>query len=133
VTTRALPDSGRYTQDNFQVMLEFVNGTIGNITYTANGDKSFPKEFLEVFGGGVAARLDDYRTLTLRSGATRINRTARLRQDKGHRGEWQAIAEYLKGNGTIPILFDEIVVSTRATLAAYRSLITGEPVIIEEN
>jgi predicted dehydrogenase/threonine dehydrogenase-like Zn-dependent dehydrogenase len=128
VTTRALPDSNRYAQDNFQVTLEFENGSLGNITYVANGDKAFSKEFVEVFGGGLAARMDDYRTLALSSGATRVNRSARLRQDKGHRGEWQAIVDHLTGKATAPIAFEDIVTSTRATLAAHRSLLSGEPV-----
>ena len=134
VTTRALPDSGRYSQDNLLVTLEFDDGSIGTLTYVANGDKGFGKEFLEVFGGGLSARLDDYRALLIRDGAKTVQQTARLRQDKGHKAEWAALAAHITGNATAaPISFDEIVHSTRLTLAARRSLQTGEPVIIEED
>jgi predicted dehydrogenase/threonine dehydrogenase-like Zn-dependent dehydrogenase len=122
ITTRALPDSGRYRQDNLLITLEFTNGTLGTITYVANGDKGFGKECLEVSGGGLSARLDDYRSLRIRHGSVRVERTARLRQDKGHRSEWQALINYLGGREPVPMTFDEIVLSTRATLAAQRSL-----------
>lgn len=131
VTTRALPDANRYAQDNFQVTIEFADGSLGTVVYTANGDKGFPKEYLEVFGGGLAARMDDYRSLSIRQGTTRVDRTARLRQDKGHRAEWQEIAAHLTGKAPAPISFADLVLSTRATLAAYRSLLSGEPEFVE--
>ena len=133
VTTRGLPDSGRYSQDNLHVTVEFAGGSIGTVTYVANGDKGFGKEFIEVFGGGLSASLDDYRTLFIRHGGKSSRQTARLRQDKGHRAEWQAFAAHITTGGRAPIAFDEIVHSTKLTLAARRSLQTGEPVIIEEN
>jgi predicted dehydrogenase/threonine dehydrogenase-like Zn-dependent dehydrogenase len=134
VTTRALPNSGRYSQDNLLVTVEFADGSIGTVTYVANGDKGFGKEFLEVFGGGLSARLDDYRTLLIRDGAKTVQQTARLRQDKGHKAEWRAFAAHITGKAAAtPISFDEIVHSTQLTLAARRSLQTGEPVIIKED
>ena len=133
VTTVALPDSGRYRQDNFQVTMEFENGSVGTVTYAANSDKGFPKEMLEVFGGGLGARIDDYRTLSLRQGSKRVDRASRLRQHKGHLEEWQSIAAYLTGKAPAPIAFEQIVMSTRATLAAARSMKAGEPVLLDQN
>ena len=132
VTTRALPDNGRYARDNLLITLEFANGSLGTITYVANGDKGFGKECLEVFGGGLSARLDDYRTLRIRQGGKATDRVARLRQDKGHQAEWQALINCLTQRGPLPIAFDDIVRSTRTTLAAQRSLANGEPVLIDE-
>lgn len=132
VTTRALPDSGRYSRDNLLITLEFANGSLGTVTYVANGDKGFGKESLEVFGGGLAARLDDYRTLLIRHGASTLKRTSRLRQNKGHRDEWQAIVAYLTGKAPPPVALEELVHSTRATLAAQHSLERSEPVILNQ-
>lgn len=130
VTTRALPDSGRYSQDNLSIMLEFTNGSIGIVTYLANGDVGLGKESLEVFGGGLSARLDNYRTLQIRSAGAKVDRVARLRQDKGHRAEWQALAAYLAGKGAVPISFEDIVHSTHVTLDAQHSFDMGEPVAV---
>lgn len=131
VTARALPDSGRYSQDNLHVTIEFVDGSIGTVTYVANGDKGFGKEYFEVFGGGLSASLDDYRALFILHGGKSFRQTARLRQDKGHKAEWQAFAAHITSGGVAPIAFDDIVHSTRLTFAARRSLQTGGPVIIE--
>jgi predicted dehydrogenase len=128
ITAQALPDSGIYSQDNLLITLEFTNGSLGTVSYVANGNKGLGKEFLEVFGGGLSAQMDDYRRLLIHEGRRSINRTSRLRQDKGHRGEWRAINAYLTGDGPIPISFEEIVNSTEATLAAQRSLQDGEAV-----
>jgi hypothetical protein len=101
------------------------------VTYVANGDKKFSKEVIEVFGGGLSARLEDFRTLNIRRGMNGVRRTARLRQDKGHKAEWQALVAYLTGKGPHPMPFDEVVTSTAATLGALRSLRTGESVTVE--
>ncbi len=130
VTTRSLPNSERYRDDNLLITLEFSNGSLGEITYVANGDTTCGKEYLEVFGGGLAARLDDYRVLTIHRGKQRIRRTSRLRQDKGHRAEWQALGGYLTGGGDEPMPFSEIVRTTETMFAAQRSLQTGEPVAL---
>jgi predicted dehydrogenase/threonine dehydrogenase-like Zn-dependent dehydrogenase len=128
LTTRALPDLGRYRQDNLLITMEFPNGTLGTITYVANGDKGLGKECLEVFGGGLAARLDDYRSLLIRYGGKRVKRLNRLHQDKGHRGEWESLVSYLKGSGPLPMSFEEVIAPSQLTFAAGRSLSTGEPV-----
>ena len=128
VTARALPDGGRYRADNVAVTLEFANGSIGTLIYVANGAKAFGKESIEAYGGGVSARLDDYRSLLIQQGTSAQRMHSRLRQDKGHRGEWQAIVRHLTSGGPPPIAFDELVHSTRATLAAHESLRRGEPV-----
>ncbi len=131
VLTRTLPDNGRYAQDNLVINLEFADGSIGTITYAANGDKGFGKEYLEVFGGGLAARMEDFRKLEIRHNRKRLDQTAALRQDKGHRAEWRLFVEHLIGKAEAPMSFDAIVRSTEATLAAQRSLQIGAPVDIE--
>jgi predicted dehydrogenase/threonine dehydrogenase-like Zn-dependent dehydrogenase len=122
ITARALPDGALYSRDNLLITLEFANGSIGTVNYLANGNKRSGKEFLEVFGGGVSAQLDDYRKLAIYDGKRSVKRVARLRQDKGHRNEWQAITAYLTGKGPEPMTFAEMVLSTEATLAAQLSL-----------
>jgi hypothetical protein len=79
-------------------------------------------------GGGLSAQMDDYRTLNIRRGKKIVKRTARLRQDKGHQGEWQSLIDHLTGQGPAPISFAEIVSSTEATLAAEMSLAKNDSV-----
>jgi predicted dehydrogenase len=128
VTTIAMDDAGRYAADNLIISARCENGSVIGITYVANGDRAIGKEVIEVFGGGLSARIDDYRSLTIRRGSTKVHRKARLRQDKGHRGEWVRIVAHLTGGSAPPIAFHEIVESTLATFAARKSLVERRPV-----
>jgi predicted dehydrogenase/threonine dehydrogenase-like Zn-dependent dehydrogenase len=128
VTAQALPDEGRYRQDNFVLSFEFSDGSLGMLTYLANGDKAFPKERVEVFSGGRVAVLDDFRSLELvRDGRRKLVRSL-LRQDKGHRAAWEAFATAIVHNGPPPIPYRHIFGVTRANFASLESLQRGERV-----
>jgi predicted dehydrogenase len=131
VFTRTLPGAGQYTNENVVVGLDFANGSIGLLTYVSNGDKGLGKELIEVFGGGLSASTEDYRTLHIRHGKTVVRRTARFYHDKGHRAEWQAIVAHLLHKTRAPISFDEVLITTRTTFAAEESLLTGQSIEIE--
>ena len=47
VTAQALPDNGKYHQDNLSMTFTFPDGSVGVVDYLAGGDRSFPKERLE--------------------------------------------------------------------------------------
>lgn len=125
VETQGLPDAGRYHEDNVQMTFTFADGSLGTVTYLANGDKSFPKERLEVFCGGKVGVLDDFRRLELISEGCREVLHSRLRQDKGHRAGWEAFLKAVRTGGPPPIPYDDLLGVTRATFAALRSLRSG--------
>ena len=130
VQAHALANAGRYSNDNLVAALHFADGSHGTITYLANGDKSYSKERLEVFGGGSIAILEDFRRLELVSGGRKRVIQSRLRQDKGHRGEWQAFVTALQGGTPSPIPFGEIVETMRATFALEESRSTGQSITL---
>ncbi len=111
----ALPNSGRYCDDNVAVTLEFADGSIGTITYVANGEKSFSKEHIEAFAGGSTAVLDDFRSLLLVRNGRRETFGSGGRQDKGHHNEWRAFAESILAGSPAPIPFDQLVNTTLAS------------------
>ena len=130
VAAIALPDGGRYQEDNVHLTLTFPDGSIGTIDYLANGDKAFAKERLEVFYAGRVAVLDDFRTLELvQNGKRKISRS-RLRQDKGHRAEWQAFQSAVHNNGPLPIPYNQLYGVSLAAILAVESLKSGETVSI---
>lgn len=132
VETRSLPNPGRYSNDNIVCSLRFADGSQGTISYLASGDKSYSKERVEVFGGGSVAVLDDFRRLELvRGGTKRISRSL-LRQDKGHRGEWNAFVTAIQTSAESPIRFHEIVSTMLATFALEDSRCLGQPVAVKE-
>ncbi len=123
---RLLPDGGRYRGDNLQVLVEMADGSVGTILYAANGDRSFPKERVEVFGGGMTAVLDNFRSLSLSRGGRTATTRCRLTQDKGHRGELTAFLDAVRAGGPSPIPFGELVASTRTTIDLADSLGRGD-------
>jgi len=127
VQTHDFANPGQYSGDNLLLTLRFANGSHGTITYLANGDRSYSKERVEVFGGGSVAVLEDFRYLEMvRQGRKTVSRS-RLKQDKGHQSEWQAFAHAIRTGGSAPIPFEEIVATTFATLRAAQSRASGQP------
>jgi predicted dehydrogenase/threonine dehydrogenase-like Zn-dependent dehydrogenase len=131
VQAQTLGNPGAYSMDNVVASLKFADGSLGTISYLANGDKSASKERVEVFGGGSVAILDDFRRLELfRNGRKQITR-ARWKQDKGHAAEMQAFVNATLGKVPAPIPFEQIVGSTLATIRLKNSCQTGQPLKVE--
>jgi predicted dehydrogenase/threonine dehydrogenase-like Zn-dependent dehydrogenase len=123
VTAHGLPDGGKYREDNISMTFTFPDGSVGVVDYLANGDKSFPKERVEVFCGGSVAVLEDFRRLEMvQNGHRRAMKTA---LDKGWAGEWAAFTEAIRTGGEPTIPYEQLIGVTRATFAAVESLRSG--------
>jgi predicted dehydrogenase len=130
VQAQTVGNPGQYTMDNVIASFKFANGTLGTISYLANGDKSASKERVEVFGGGAVAILEDFRRLELvRNGRKQITR-ARWAQDKGHKAEMQVFVDALRRKISPPIPFEQIIASTLTTLRLQNSCQTGQPLFV---
>ncbi len=114
----ALPDQGKYHQDNMHITLEYADGSIGSIAYLANGTKTYPKERVEVFCGGRIAVLDDFRALDLISSARKQSYRSHFRQDKGHRASWAAFVDAVQGGKAAPIPYDQLIAVSKAAILA---------------
>jgi len=113
------------SDDQCMITLRHANGSISTIAYLSGGDKAFPKERVEVFGGGQVAVIDDFRAVT--TCAAGKTTTEKLRQDKGHDEEVAAFARALDAEGEGPITWPELRAVTLASLLAVRSLREGMP------
>jgi predicted dehydrogenase/threonine dehydrogenase-like Zn-dependent dehydrogenase len=120
MSAHALPNNGKYREDNVSMTFTFPDGSLGVVDYLANGDKSMPKERLEVFCEGMVAVLDDYVSLTtVKDGKKKVESMA---QDKGWKAEMTAIASAIKNGGEPPIPYEQIIGVTKATFAAVESI-----------
>jgi predicted dehydrogenase/threonine dehydrogenase-like Zn-dependent dehydrogenase len=131
VQARRVSSLESYSNDNAVISLRFANGSEGTISYLANGDRSYSKERVEVFGGGAVAVLEDFRRLDLVRHGRKQTFRSRLRQDKGHRAELEAFAAAVRSQGESPIPFEEIVSTTLATLRAVESCSSGQPLEVD--
>ena len=128
VNAHALPDGGKYREDNLSMTFTFPDGSIGVVDYLANGDKSFPKERIEVFCGGRVAVLDDFRALEMvHDGRRTVTKKA---QDKGWYSEWVAFVHAIREGSQPPIPYEQLIGVTKATFAAMESLRGGQNVNI---
>ena len=124
VSAHALPDLGKYREDNVSMTLAFPDGSIGVVDYLANGDKSFPKERVEVFCAGAVAVLDDFKVLQMiKDGRKKEEKRA---QDKGWVNEWKAFTKSIHEGGAAPIPYEQLIGVTRAMFAAVESIRTGK-------
>ena len=120
VTGHALPDGGKYREDNVSMTFTFPDGSIGIVDYLANGDKSFPKERVEVFCGGQIAVLDDFVSLqTVKDGKKKEVKSA---QNKGWVDEWKVLAKSIREGDEPPIPYEQLIGVTKSTFAAVESL-----------
>ncbi len=129
VSAVALPDGGKYREDVVSMTFTFPDGSVGVVDYLANGDRSFPKERLEVFCGGRIAVLDDFRRLDLVHDGRR--RTLKASQDKGWKDEWVTFSKAIREGGAPPIPYEHLLGVTAATFAAVESLRSNQSVKID--
>jgi len=113
--------------DNVAITLRFADGSVGTVTYTAAGDATLGKEYLEVYGEGAVAILDDFRTLLLARNRKQ-EKVKAANQDKGFEEEMKRFVAAAKSGSAMPIPFEELTATTRATFAAVESLQRGGPV-----
>ena len=119
------PDS-----DDVQVTVRFANGTSGVISYLTGGNVRFPKETLDATGGGRSARLDNFRKATVWFGRGHDTIRPRGGQDKGQRAELARFVEACLTGAAMPIPFESLAATTRATIAVRDSLLSGKPELV---
>ncbi|MGV3774896.1 MAG: bi-domain-containing oxidoreductase [Verrucomicrobiales bacterium] len=114
------PVSGRLPfPDSFAAQIEFEDGSCGQLIYTAEGDPTFPKESLRVFGAGLVAELTNYQKLEIYSGR---KRTETSHQGKGHAEQMSAWSEFLSARGPHPFPYAQSRQSMLLTFAVLASM-----------
>ena len=101
--------------DTVSIQLAFADGSIGTVHYFANGSKKFPKERLEVFGGGRILQLDNFRRLQ-GYGWPGFKKMNLSRQDKGQKNCTAAFVEAVRSGAPAPIPFEELMEVSRVTV-----------------
>jgi predicted dehydrogenase/threonine dehydrogenase-like Zn-dependent dehydrogenase len=110
--------------DNINITLKMKNGALGIITYLANGDKSVPKERIEITGGNQFAILENFETLYLyKNDKKKVVKGKGL--DKGHKNEVREFIEAAKNQKNL-IEFENLRITSLTTFKILESLQTGE-------
>jgi predicted dehydrogenase/threonine dehydrogenase-like Zn-dependent dehydrogenase len=104
-------------KETVSISVSYADGSIGSIHYLANGNRSFPKERLEVFCEGRVLQLDNFRKLRA-FGWPGFHRMNLWRQDKGANACVAAFLKTVREGGPAPIPLAELIEVARFTLQA---------------
>jgi len=113
-------------EDSVFITLQFADGSNGVIAYLAEGDKSLPKEHIEIFGEGKTFVIEDFRTARLYADGREKKETLR-QQDKGQAKATRLACAVVAEGRPAPITLQELDATTRATFRVRDSLRTGKP------
>ncbi len=113
--------------DNVVISLRFRNGSVGQISYIACGDKLLSKERIEIFGGGQSFVIDDFRLGEHYAAGSR--RKLKL-SGKGHQEEVEAFLGAIRHGRPSPIPLESLAQTSLVTFAILDSLRTGLPQVV---
>ncbi|MFH0990987.1 MAG: bi-domain-containing oxidoreductase [bacterium] len=125
-----LPEKGGVLDDDsVLITLKFADGSIGTISYMANGDSSLPKERIEISSTGRSAIIENFQVLSLFQKGKR--RDFKLKTiDKGHRDEIFAFLQAIENGAPSPISMESLFRTTLSTFKVIESLQSGVPVTL---
>jgi len=106
--------------DVVTLTIGFDDGSLGTVHYFANGDASYTKERLEVFGQEKIAVMDDWRSLELIAGGKTNSQSSRTMR-KGFGEEAKAFLEACR-SGQAPVATQGLITTTLVTLLAVEDL-----------
>ena len=121
VAARPIPDGG----DGAVVVVDFEDGSVGTLTYSAAAPPGRPKEHIHVLAGDRAVEIHNWRSARAwGQGGTRRCRS--WAQSKGHREEVAAFVAAVRGGLPAPIPFAELCAVAAAVLGIPEALHTGQ-------
>lgn len=92
--------------DNFTATIEYADGSVCSLTYSASGHKSFPKEEMTIFCDGEIIRMSDYKSVEIFGSKNKIDKRSTV--DKGQFNLMKLTGEFITGQANeAPISFDE--------------------------
>jgi predicted dehydrogenase/threonine dehydrogenase-like Zn-dependent dehydrogenase len=123
------PPEGRLDYpDSVTAQVEFSDGSCGQLIYSAEGDMSYPKETITVFGAGIIAEITNFLRLTVyRQRRQKVTRYS----SKGHAEQMEAWRAFLLCQGEHRLPYSVTRQSMLLTFAAIESIQKGKSVEIE--
>lgn len=115
------PSSRQWARnDNFVATLKYADGSVCTLTYTALGDRSYPKERMEVFADGKVLTMDDYKSVAVHGGKHKGWSSAAMQ--KGQLEELEALSSTLLNGAAWPISLQGQLQATRVGFEIERQI-----------
>ena len=122
-------DQGIINSDNINITISFQDGSVGNIFYTASGDKAFSRERVEIYSEGKTIIIDDYKETTIYFNGKRKSYKT-INQDMGYKNELEHFIDVIKGKSKPLLTYKEIYDSTLTIFKIEESISKGEPIVL---
>lgn len=126
----ASADKSPILNDNVLISVQFTGGGIANICYVSGGSGAMSKEYVEVFGGGRSAIIDDFKSALLFDGNTGKKKVKLAAQDKGQKAMLAGFIDALK-RGRTQVPYDVLMCSSLATVLAVESMLLDRPLPVD--
>ncbi|MBL8005503.1 MAG: bi-domain-containing oxidoreductase [Candidatus Kapabacteria bacterium] len=114
--------------DNVSIIISFSDGSVGSISYLANGDSSLSKEYCEVHCENKSAIMNNFQTVDVYK--NKSNSRFKFDGSKGQKEEVFATIDAIKNGKEMPIPFEQLYLVTKTTFAIIESLSTNSPIQI---
>jgi predicted dehydrogenase len=124
VCMNAMGINPQINTDNASILLKYENGSTGVINYFSNGSKSYSKERVEIYSQERILIVDNFR-LTEGFGFKDFSKL-KTSLDKGHKNQFQKLINTIKNGGGPLIPFDDLINTSKASIAAVESLISSK-------
>ena len=122
-------DDSNHHYDTLTVSLRYQNGSVGSIQYFANGSKSLPKEYVEIYAHGMTAVLNDYKELKI-FGKGKPYKKKLFNQNKGQKNELKLFFDAITRGIKSPIPLNEIFLTSKVCFKIIESIRTGKNIKI---
>jgi predicted dehydrogenase/NADPH:quinone reductase-like Zn-dependent oxidoreductase len=118
--------------DNVAITIKFADGSVGNLVYSASGDRAFTREQFEIFCEGSAVVMSDFKqSLFYKAGKKRRFKTAN--QNMGYKEELEHYFKVVNGNQEAKLTPLECFLSTLAVFNINESLDKANPIDVNSN
>jgi polar amino acid transport system substrate-binding protein len=122
-------DEPDHLEDTVNVSLRFANGSIGTVSYLANGSSKLPKEYVEIHRAGQSGILTDYREAMV-YGRGKPQKKRLTSQNKGQPEMMKVYLDTLREGKPAPIPFKELYAVHLATFKAIESFRSRETITL---
>jgi predicted dehydrogenase len=124
--TSAIPAGGAIAhEENFVLNIEYQNGSLGTIIFSALGNPRLPQEYLEIYGDGKVMTINNFKNAKLIFG----NKTKNLslwREDKGYIKEMELIINAIREGQPSPMSPQELYDSHISIFKVMEAIETGK-------
>ncbi|HEY6865708.1 MAG TPA: Gfo/Idh/MocA family oxidoreductase, partial [Candidatus Eisenbacteria bacterium] len=125
----ATTDPG-HREESWAIHLRFASGGLGVVHYVCGSQRGWPRESVDILGGGRSARLVGFRQLVLRGGPG-AGTIRKLQPDLGQKPMLESmVAQFSRAPGATDHT-ESFLVSAQALLAARRSIVERRAVALE--